>query len=101
MKTIDEGELDAQLRRGVDLQLLRVCTSGGTGTIPGSLSLPAGIELRLALDARRRTVIYGCGPRCQLAATTATRLTAEGFGDIRLYPGGIDGWRRAGRSVQH
>lgn len=101
MQTIDDDELDAQLRQGADLQLLRVCDSGGPGSIPGSLILPPGIEPAHVLDADRRTVIYGCVQGCEPAVRTVTRLATDGFRDVRLYPAGIDGWRRAARPVEH
>lgn len=100
MDTIDTTELGAQLRRGADLQLLRVCGHDEPGAIEGSLILPADIQPAQVLDPARDTVVYGCGGTCELAATTTARLSAEGFHHVRLYRGGLAAWRTAGRSVQ-
>lgn len=101
MDVIDGSELDAQLRRGADLQLLRMCSHDEPGAIEGSLILPADIQPAQVLDRGRDTIVYGCGASCELAATTAARLSTEGFHHIRLYAGGLAAWRTAGRPVQH
>lgn len=101
MHTIDATELDAQLRRGANLQLLHVCSDGDLAAIEGSLALPAGIEPSQVLDRARHTVVYGCGATCEVAVATTVRLTADGFHDVRLFAGGTTAWRTAGRTLQH
>jgi len=68
--------------------------------IPGALSLPVdrfeeGFTLiRDQLPADRPLITYCSDPHCSDSLMLANRLYTEGFHDIFIFKGGIEGWRK-------
>ncbi|RMH23965.1 MAG: hypothetical protein D6693_10490 [Planctomycetota bacterium] len=70
--------------------------------------IPSAVNLRLEDVARGRTsglenypviIVYGDNPASSVAVAMVKRLRSLGHRDVRLFEGGFDGWRRAGRPV--
>lgn len=75
------------------------------GHIPGATSLPAEaasarIEAALRLcEGRDRVVVYCKGLDCDESHLLARALREAGVEGVRVFAGGIDEWRAAGRPV--
>lgn len=70
------------------------------GHIAGALHLPtAALDDPLALPLDRTLIVYGWGPGCNGATSTAHRLIAEGF-DVRELVGGYEYWVRNGFPIE-
>jgi hydroxyacylglutathione hydrolase len=96
---VDVASLD---RANGDIALIDVRSTGefAHGHVPGARSIPLGdLTARLAEIPRNRPVVVHCqsGGRAAIAASI---LKANGFSDVRLFPGGFDEWRESGRSVE-
>ena len=66
--------------------------------IPGAINLPLDIgadERRAATSdwpRDRRLVVYCGGESCNIAEYMASRLATDGFTNIEIYKGGLEGW---------
>jgi PQQ-dependent catabolism-associated CXXCW motif protein len=69
----------------------------GYGALPGPVRayFAAGLARASGGDRARRIVIY-CRTQCWMSWNAAKRARAMGYTAIDWYPGGVDGWRRAG-----
>ena len=82
--------------------------------IPGSVWIPdvgrgvisphfaAWFRARLAAltggDRDRRVVVY-CHPNCWMSWNAARRAIKDGYRAVSWYPGGVEGWERAGHQT--
>ncbi|WP_315072619.1 rhodanese-like domain-containing protein [uncultured Microbacterium sp.] len=75
--------------------------SWGHGHIAGAVHLPTSdVDARLATLPRDRTlIVYGWGPGCNGATSTARVLLAAGL-DVRELLGGYEYWVRNGFEVE-
>ena len=80
-----------------DATLLDVRSPGEweAGHVPGSVNIPLGDLDQRVNDIPRGSIIVHCqsGARAAIAASV---LTARGFDDVRLFPGGFAEWKAAG-----
>src|SRR5271163_3947668 len=78
----------------------RASTYFDRGHVPRALNLSRAdfandyMRLRPALDAAKDKpiVVYCAGGACHDSKMVAQALTALGFSQVRIYPGGWDGW---------
>lgn len=75
------------------------------GHIPGAINAqtpdyPEGMPLDPKLARRQTIVVYGQNPGDLSARVLAKRLLYNGYGGVRLFPGGLEEWSRMGWSVE-
>ncbi len=51
-------------------------------------------------DSSAALVVYGLGDHTQEAKTAASKLTSEGFTNVKVLEGGLQGWKDAGHSIE-
>jgi hydroxyacylglutathione hydrolase len=99
--TLTLPELSAQIAiDGVVLLDVRSEEEWRAGHLPGSHNVPVGhLRQRLSEISNDRPVIAHCqsGSRAAIAASV---LVAEGFRDVRLFPGGFSEWQRGGNPIE-
>jgi rhodanese-related sulfurtransferase len=73
------------------------------GVIPGAILLSDYRQYDLAelpADKARRLVFYCANEQCGASHTAAARAVLAGYRDVRLFRGGIAGWRNAGNATR-
>lgn len=76
------------------------------GHIPGAVNIPPSakgdmLEAAAAEIPRGETVIVYCdGLTCGKSRTVGEKLLQLGFHDVRVYPGGMDGWIGLGMDLE-
>lgn len=98
---IRRGELEAALRAVPPPQVVDVRPPEGyrDGHLPGAFSIPLPRLPAEAfrLDPARPVVLYAGSRRtARFARRAAGTLRGLGFGDVRVYEDGVEGWRAAG-----
>jgi rhodanese-related sulfurtransferase len=70
------------------------------GHLPGALALPpdelAQRLAAMALDRAKPVVVYCASATCANSHQVATKMTAMGYADVRVYEGGKADWIDAG-----
>jgi rhodanese-related sulfurtransferase len=87
----------------------RASTYFNRGHVPRAINLSRAdfardyMRLRPTLDTAKDQpiVIYCAGGACHDSKMVAQALTALGFSQVRIYPGGWDGWTAAGLPEVH
>jgi rhodanese-related sulfurtransferase len=108
--TIDLGQFQQAVNdKSVLILDARASTYFDRGHVPRALNLSRAdfahdyMRLRPALDAAKDKpiVVYCAGGACHDSKMVAQALTALGFSNVRIYPGGWDGWTAAGLPEVH
>jgi rhodanese-related sulfurtransferase len=107
MRNINADELKEMLDRREDVVLVNVLDpeSFEAEHIPGSQNVPnSRLDLptkvaQLAGRKDRPVVVYCSNEECEASPQAARRLEKNGFTNVMEFGGGIDGWRRAGYSL--
>ena len=111
LQTIDRESLAQKLvtrlpendHRRVGLALVGVLDpdSFNRGHIPNSINIPEGNEdiFEACYAKEKEIVVYGASSGAVGARRTARELVRRGFSSVRIYPGGLGDWRRAGMTV--
>lgn len=71
--------------------------------IAGSISIPVGDALRLAVEvlAKDQPIAVYCASRsCTASPTLAQKLVDLGFTEVSDFEGGIEEWERSGYALQ-
>jgi rhodanese-related sulfurtransferase len=106
IRTITADALAEQLSAGAVAEFWNVLTDDYfTGElIPGSRRVPldhVGREAAARGLARDTAIaVYCSGPTCPQSRAAAEKLVALGFTDVRLFEGGLEAWKAAGRAVE-
>jgi rhodanese-related sulfurtransferase len=87
----------------------RAATYFNRGHVPRAMNLSRQnfaqdyMRMRPMLDAAKdkSIVVYCSGGACHDSKMVAQALTALGFSQVRIYPGGWDGWTAASLPVDH
>lgn len=87
----------------------RAATYFNRGHVPRAMNLSRQdfaqdyMRMRPMLDAAKDKpiVVYCSGGACHDSKMVAQALTALGFSQVRIYPGGWDGWTAASLPVDH
>jgi PQQ-dependent catabolism-associated CXXCW motif protein len=66
---------------------------------PETAYLAAGLEAATGGDPSR-PVLFFCRAECWMSWNAARRAVEWGYGDVRWYPEGIDGWTEAGHPTE-
>lgn len=92
-----------ELRRLIEEKSVSVLDANAPGRfarghIPGATNVdPAAFSEGYLPSDRARTLVFYCtGVACGAARYAASRAAAMGYGDVRLFAGGITEWERAG-----
>jgi rhodanese-related sulfurtransferase len=102
---ISVDELARCLAAGHVAQLWNVLTDDYfTGElIPGSRRVPLDRLGRAvaagAIPKDAAVVVYCSGPACPQSRAAGDKLVALGFTDVRVFEGGLEAWKAAGRPV--
>ena len=105
-RTITVDTLVQRVAAGLVAELWNVLTDDYfTGElIPGSRRVPldhVGREVATSALARDTAIVVYCsGPTCPQSRAAAEKLFALGFTDVRLFEGGLEAWKAAGRAVE-
>jgi len=103
--TITIDELTRELETGAIAELWNALTDDYfTGEmIPGSRRVPVdrvGREISAtSLPKDTAIVVYCSGPTCPNSRQAGDKLVAFGFANVRVFEGGLEAWKAAGRSV--
>jgi hydroxyacylglutathione hydrolase len=101
IQTLTLPQLSAQMASdGVVLLDVRGEEEWRAGHLPGSRNVPVGhLRQHLSEISMERPVIAYCqsGSRAAIAASV---LAAEGFRDVRLFPGGFSEWQGGGKPIE-
>jgi len=95
--------------KGVLILDARAATYFNRGHVPRAMNLSRQdfaqdyMRMRPMLDAAKDKpiVVYCSGGACHDSKMVAQALTALGFSQVRIYPGGWDGWTAASLPVDH
>jgi len=95
--------------KGVTILDARAATYFDRGHVPRAINLSRQdfghdyMRLRPMLETLKNKpiVVYCAGGACHDSKMVAQALTALGFTQVRIYPGGWDGWTAAGLPVVH
>jgi rhodanese-related sulfurtransferase len=72
--------------------------------LPGAVNLAAedadARAARLLPDREAAIVVYSTDSACDRGEALARRMQARGYGNVRLYGGGIEAWARAGLDLE-
>ena len=72
--------------------------------IPGSRRVPVGqVGREIAASGLAKDtpiVTYCSGPSCPNSRQAAEKLVAFGFTNVRAFEGGLEEWKKSGRSVE-
>ena len=95
---IDREELKEKLDRGDDFKLVMVLGEWEyrAKRIPGSLRISTPEKGLEVLDPDDEIVLYDSGPACPASRMVCRLLKAHGFGQVRRYAAGLEGWESAG-----
>jgi rhodanese-related sulfurtransferase len=77
-------------------------TRSHMGVIPGAILLSDYRQYDLAelpTDRSTRLVFYCANEECGASHTAAARAVLAGYRDVRLFKGGIAGWKNAGNAT--
>ncbi len=105
LNVIEAAELATRLERRERFEFWNVLTDDyfKNEMIPGSRRVPldlVGREAALrALPKDTPIVVYCAGPTCPQSRLAAEKLARLGFTRVAAYEGGIEDWKRLGRSV--
>lgn len=103
-RTITLEELTSERAEDRPAELWNVLTDDYfTGElIPGSRRVPLDRVGREAADLAADTplVVYCSGPSCPQSTTAAEKLVALGFSNVRVFEGGLEAWKNAGRALE-
>lgn len=71
--------------------------------IPGSRRVPLDRVGREAVELPKDTaiVVYCSGPTCPQSKSAGEKLAALGFTDVKVFEGGLEAWKDAGRTLEH
>ena len=104
--TITIDQLTRELESGGIAELWNALTDDYfTGEmIPGSRRVPVdhvGREISAsALPKDTAIVVYCSGPTCPNSRQAGDKLVAFGFTNVRVFEGGLEAWKAAGRGVE-
>jgi rhodanese-related sulfurtransferase len=104
--TITIDQLTRELESGGIAELWNALTDDYfTGEmIPGSRRVPVdhvGREISAsALPKDTAIVVYCSGPSCPNSRQAGDKLVAFGFTNVRVFEGGLEVWKAAGRGVE-
>jgi rhodanese-related sulfurtransferase len=73
------------------------------GTLPGAVLLTDSDNYKpteLPADKAKPLVFYCGGTECMASHGAANRAIALGYKNVKVMPGGISGWVKAGKKVQ-
>jgi rhodanese-related sulfurtransferase len=107
IQTITVDTLVRQLAAGHVAEFWNVLTDDYfTGEmLPGSRRVPldrVGREAAARGLARDTAIVVYCsGPTCPQSRAAAQKLATLGYADVRLFEGGLEAWKTAGRAVEH
>ena len=101
MDLIDAQELKAKLDRGDDFKF--VMTLGEweyrTTHIPGSMRISTMEEALEKLDPAEEIILYDSGPGCPASRMAHRILKARGYGRVRRFAGGLEGYPLTGEGA--
>jgi rhodanese-related sulfurtransferase len=104
--TIAVDQLARELGDGAVAELWNALTDDYfTGEmIPGSRRVPVdkiGREISATSLAKDTAIVVYCsGPSCPNSRQAGDKLVALGFTNVRVFEGGLEAWKAAGRSVE-
>lgn len=103
-RTITIQELTNELAADHPAELWNVLTDDYfTGElIPGSRRVPLDRVGREAgnLPPDTPLVVYCSGPSCPQSKAAGEKLAALGFSNVRVFEGGLEAWKSAGRELE-
>ena len=99
---ISREELKEKLDRGDDFKLVMALGEWEyrAKRISGSLRVSTPQEGLEALDPDEEIVLYDSGPSCPASRMACRFLKAHGYGRVRRYAGGLEGWESAGYPLE-
>jgi rhodanese-related sulfurtransferase len=104
--TITLDELTRDLENGAIAEIWNALTDAYfTGEmIPGSRRVPVD-QIGRAISAtslpkNTAIVVYCSGPSCPNSRQAGDKLVAFGFTNVRVFEGGLEAWKAAGRGVE-
>jgi rhodanese-related sulfurtransferase len=99
---IGREELRAKLERGDDFKLVMVLGEWEyrAKRIIGSLRVSTPEEGLQALNPDEEIVLYDSGPSCPASRMAWRFLKAQGYGRVRRYAAGLEGWESAGYPLE-
>lgn len=100
-----QEELHGEIRAGrVVLVDARPAAAYRRRRLPGAVNLAAedadARAARLLPDREAAIVVYSTDSACDRAEALARRMQARGYGNVRLYRGGIEAWAQAGLELE-
>ena len=104
--TVTIDQLTRDLETGAIAELWNALTDDYfTGEmIPGSRRVPVdrvGREISATSLAKDTAIVVYCsGPSCPNSRQAGDKLVALGFTNVRVFEGGLEAWKAAGRSVE-
>lgn len=106
-KTVDIDQLDRLKAQGAPIVDVLPQESYRRGHLPGAVNVPldaSGFDERIqevAPDKETPVVLYCRDPACKASPAAAHILEDHlGYQDVRHFPEGLVGWRRAGRDLE-
>lgn len=109
MKNMILTELEANLRKGKsNLVVINVLSKEAFEKehIPGSINIPLDRPdfidkvKKNVPDKNAPIVVYCAGPHCPTSAEAAKLLEKAGFTNVSHYKGGMEEWRKSGKTVK-
>jgi rhodanese-related sulfurtransferase len=99
---IGREELKEKLERGDDFKLVMVLGEWEyrAKRIIGSLRVSTPEEGLQALNPDEEIVLYDSGPSCPASRMAWRFLKAHGYGRVRRYAAGLEGWESAGYPLE-
>ena len=99
---IGREELREKLERGDDFKLVMVLGEWEyrAKRIPGSLRVSTSEEGLQTLSSDDEIVLYDSGPSCPACRMACRFLKAHGYGRVRRYAAGLEGWESAGYPLE-
>ncbi len=105
-KQLSHSELQARLQANPDLILVEALPEKYylDWHLPGARHLPHDeVKTRAATvlpDQAAEIIVYCAGSTCQNSHIAANQLTALGYQNVAVYPGGKKEWSEAGMSLE-